>query len=144
MHDLHKFLTVAESLGGSGIVVSRGTDGGGGVAISAPKEMSPSPSSCGMAPIRSASALLCPLVGSTGCGHFRFRLAGGPRAARCSDHILPGSGARAPHRSLGCRQRRLCGLAVGGRNCCLLRLISQQIPKKDNFTIYKHKLLLLL
>ncbi len=83
MHDLHKFLTVAESLGGSGVVVSRGADGGGGGGVassdpvSAPKETSPSPSSCGMAPIRSASAPLCPLVGLTGCGRFRFRLAGG-------------------------------------------------------------------
>ncbi len=83
MHDLHKFLTVAESLGGSGVVVSRGADGGGGGgvagsdAVSAPKETAPSPSSCSMAPIRSASAPLCPLVGSTGCGRFCFRLAGG-------------------------------------------------------------------
>ncbi len=83
MHDLHKFLTVAQSLGGSGVVVSRGAGGsaGGGVAgsdaVSAPKETSPLPSSCSMAPIRSASAPLCPLVGSTGCGRFRFRLAGG-------------------------------------------------------------------
>jgi hypothetical protein len=79
LHDLHKFLTVAESLGDGGVVESRGAGGGGGVAgsdaVSTPKETSPSPSSCGMAPIRSASAPLCPLVGSTGCG--RFRLAGG-------------------------------------------------------------------
>ncbi len=79
MHELHKFLTVAESLGGSGVVVGGGAGGGGGVAgsdaVSAPKETSPS--SCVMAPIRSASAPLCPLVGSTGCGRFRFRLAGG-------------------------------------------------------------------
>ncbi len=53
--------------------------GGGGIAVSdavsAPKETSPS--SCGMAPIHSASAPFCPFVGSTGCGRFRFRLAGG-------------------------------------------------------------------
>jgi hypothetical protein len=81
LHELHKFLTVAESLGGSSVVVGGGAGGGGGIAgsdaVSAPKEMSPSPSSCGMAPIRSASAPLCPLVGSTGCGRFRFCLADG-------------------------------------------------------------------
>jgi hypothetical protein len=79
LHELHKFLTVAESLGGSGVVVGGGTGDGGGVAssdaVSAPKETSPS--SCGMAAIHSASAPLCPLVGSIGCGRFRFRLAGG-------------------------------------------------------------------
>jgi hypothetical protein len=79
LHELHNFLTVAESLGGGGIVVGAGGGGGGGVAgsdaVSAPKETSPS--RCSMAPIRSASAPLCPLVGSTCCGRFRFRLAGG-------------------------------------------------------------------
>ncbi len=80
MHEVHNFLTVAESLGGGGVVVGEGTGGGGGVAgsdaVSAPKETSPPRSSCGMAPIRSASAPLCLLVGSTGGGRFRFRLAG--------------------------------------------------------------------
>ncbi len=79
MHDVHKFLTMAGSLGGGGIVVCRGNIAGGGVAgsdaVSAPKETSPL--SCGMAPICSASALLFPFVGSTGCGRFPFRLAGG-------------------------------------------------------------------
>ncbi len=72
-------MTVAESLGGGGVVVGGGAGGGKGVAgsdaISAPKETSPS--SCGMTPLRSASAPFCPLVGMTGCGRFRFRLAGG-------------------------------------------------------------------
>jgi hypothetical protein len=75
------FLTVAGSMGDGGVAVGGGACGGGGVAasdaVSAPKETSPSPSSCGMAPIRSDSAPLSPLVGSTGCGRFRFCLAGG-------------------------------------------------------------------
>jgi hypothetical protein len=75
LHEVHKFLTVAESLGGGGVVVGGGVAGSD--ALSAPKETSPSPSSCGMAPIRSASSPFCPLVGSTGYGRFRFRLAGG-------------------------------------------------------------------
>jgi hypothetical protein len=78
LHKVHKFLTVVGSLGGGGVVVGGGAGGGvaGSDAVSAPKETSPS--SCSMAPIRSASAPFCPLVGSTGCGRFRFRLA--PRA----------------------------------------------------------------
>jgi hypothetical protein len=67
---------------GGGVVESGGNvagSNGGGVAgsdaVCVPKEMSSS--SCGMAPIRSASAPFCPLVGSTGCGRFRFRFAGG-------------------------------------------------------------------
>ncbi len=70
---------MAGSMGDGEVAVGGGACGGGGVAgsdaVSAPKETSPS--SCGMAPIRSDSAPLCPLVGSTGCGRFRFRLAGG-------------------------------------------------------------------
>jgi hypothetical protein len=66
-------------MGDGGVAVGGGACGGRGVAgsdaVSAPKEASPS--SCGMAPIRSDSAPLCSLVGSTGCGRFRFRLAGG-------------------------------------------------------------------
>ncbi len=119
LHELHNFLTVAESLGGSGVVVGGGAGGGGGVAgsdaVSAPKETSPSPSSCGMAPIRSALsacrldrlwALPLSLGGRGRWGRARNR----PRAARRSrsDHILPGGGARAPHRSLSCRQQRRC------------------------------------
>ncbi len=85
MHKVQVFLTVAGSMGGGSVAVGGGACGGacggGGVAgsdaVSAPKETSPSPSSCGMAPIRSDSAPLCPFVGSTGCGRFRFRLAGG-------------------------------------------------------------------
>ncbi len=82
MHEVHKFLTVSGSLGGGGVVSGGNVAGGGGGvagcdAVSAHKETSPSPSSCRMAHIRSASVPLCPLVGSTGCGRFRFRLAGG-------------------------------------------------------------------
>jgi hypothetical protein len=73
LHKVQKFLTVAGSLGGGGVVVGEGVAGSD--AVSATKETSPS--SCGMVPIHSASAPFCPLVGSTGCGHFRFRLAGG-------------------------------------------------------------------
>jgi hypothetical protein len=122
--------------GDGGIVVGRGGGGSRGVAgsdaVSAPKETSASSSSCGMAPIRTAYAPLCPLVGWTGCGRFRFRLAGGAGGdglgtapgSRRSNHILPGGGAHAPCRSLSCRQRRHCGLAIGGRNCCLGRWCS--------------------
>jgi hypothetical protein len=71
-------LTVAVSMGGGGVAVGGGACGGGGVAgsdaVSAPKETSPS--SCGMAHTRSDSASRCLFVGSTGCGRFRFRLAG--------------------------------------------------------------------
>jgi hypothetical protein len=67
---------MAGSLGGGGFA-----GGGGGVdgcdAKSVTMEMSPSPSSCGMAHIRSVSAPSRLFVGSTGCGRFRFRLAGG-------------------------------------------------------------------
>jgi hypothetical protein len=81
LHKVQGFLTVAGSMGDGGVAVGGGACGGGGVAgsdaVSAPKETSLSLSSCGMAPIRSDSAPLCPLVGSTGCGRFRFRLAGG-------------------------------------------------------------------
>jgi hypothetical protein len=81
LHKLQGFLTVAESLGGGGVVVGGGAGGDGGVAgsdaVFASKETLPSPLSCGMAPIRSASAPFCLLVGSTGCGRFRFCLAGG-------------------------------------------------------------------
>jgi hypothetical protein len=79
LHKVQGFLTVA--VGGGGVAVGGGACGGGGVAgsdaVSAPKETSPSPSSCGMAPNRSVPTPLCPLAGSTGCGRFRFRLAGG-------------------------------------------------------------------
>ncbi len=79
MHKVHEFLTVAGSLGGGGVVVGGGAGDGGGVAgsnaVSAPKKTLPS--SCGMAPIRSASAPFCLLVTSTGCRRFRFRLVGG-------------------------------------------------------------------
>ncbi len=137
MHKVHKFLTVAGSLGGGGVVVGRGADGGvaGSDAISAPKETSLSPSSCGIAPIRSASTRsvlstcrldwlwTLPLDGQGRRGQARNR----PRTVHRShsDHILPGSGVHAPRcclgcgsRSCGCRQRRHCGLAVGGHNCC--------------------------
>jgi hypothetical protein len=81
LHKVQGFLTVAGSMGGGGVAVGGGACGGGGVAgsdaVSAPNETSPSPLSCGMAPIRSDSAPLCPFVGSTGCGRLRFRLAGG-------------------------------------------------------------------
>ncbi len=81
MHKVQGFLTMAWSMGGGGGAVGGGACGGGGVAgsdaVSAPNETSPSPSSCGMAPIRSDSAPLCLFFGSTGCGRFRFRLAGG-------------------------------------------------------------------
>jgi hypothetical protein len=63
----------------------------GSDAVSAPKETSPS--SWGMAPIRSASTPFCPLVGSTGCGRFRFRLAGGAGGAGTfSDNHIRRSG----------------------------------------------------
>ncbi len=75
MHKVQGFLTMAGLMGGGGVVVGGGGGVAGSDAVSAPKETSPS--SCGMAPICSASALFCPLVGSTGCGRFRFRLAGG-------------------------------------------------------------------
>jgi hypothetical protein len=75
LHKVQGFLTVAGSMGGGGVAVGGGACGGGGVdgsdAVSAPNETSPS--SCGMAPIRSDSAPLCPFVGSTGCGRLRFR-----------------------------------------------------------------------
>jgi hypothetical protein len=70
LHKVQGFLTVAVSMGGDGVAVGGGACGGGGVAgsdaVSAPKETSPSPSSCGMAPNRSDPTPLCPLAGSTG------------------------------------------------------------------------------
>jgi hypothetical protein len=55
LHRVQGFLTVAGSIAGGGVAVGEGGRGGGGVdgsdAVSAPSETSPS--SCGMAPIRS-------------------------------------------------------------------------------------------
>ncbi len=60
LHKVQGFLMVAGSMDGGGVAVGGGGCGGGGVAgsdaVSAPNEMSPSPSSCGMEPIRSDSA----------------------------------------------------------------------------------------
>jgi hypothetical protein len=133
LHKVHEFLTMAGSLGGGGVVVGGGAGDSGGVAgsdaVSAPKKMLPS--SCGMAPICSASAPFCLLVGSTGCGRFCVRLAGrvGGDGLITAPALLAVAvtttsflaAARAPRCCLGCgcRQRHHCGLAIGGRNCCL-------------------------
>ncbi len=80
IHELHRFFTVAGSLGGDGIVSGGGVEGGGIAscdAVSEFNEASPPLSSSGMVHIRSVSVLLCLLVSSTGYRRFRFRLAGG-------------------------------------------------------------------